>query len=719
MSKAWDLRRCVGWIKACKDAEDLRRAHAEIARKGSLQGIKGHIIATTLISGYAKCGAFAEARELLEIPLLLHHHQHHQHHHLLLQVPASQDITPWNALIAGYVERGRGEEAMRCLEELKREGRAPNAATYSCILKACGLDRDRRRGKRIHEEVLRHGLLLNNNLVEGGGDGNGGGGGSEDKNKMVLGASLVGMYVKWGDLGAARRALQALRNRNVVTWTCLAMGYAQQKIQKQDCFGAFDSLARMQAESSAPNLLALASVVKASASIEDASRGKQMHAMIAVAIRDREEQNKRIGSNTEEQLLLLLGSSLVSMYAKCGMLSEARRLLLDDCCGNAEIARDVVAWNALVSGYAHRGRGVEAVAAFERMKLRSILPDAFSFASALNACGRTLDLARGKRIHGQMMIMMMLLLSKEEDQQQQQQQQQEEEVDVVLGNALVDMYARCGDLESARRALRGLRVRNAASWNALIAGSVRNRSYLAAFDCFDRMRSEARPDSITFLCILQACGRIGAMHKGTRLHGEIASAGLLQHSMNLGNALIGMYARSDLLALAHRVLEDELPVRDAASWNTLISAYARRGQTQEAMCCFEHLRCEGLRPSRVSFAAVLNALARSGLSAEARAFFSSSFAAAECGCMGPTIQHYGCLLMASVCIGDLDSALALIKLTRRPWPDRALWVVLLGACNKWGNAKLGKLAFDRARSQANDPIDPSLLPLHLHPAAGL
>ena len=61
-------------------------------------------------------------------------------------------------------------------------------------------------------------------------------------------------------------------------------------------------------------------------------------------------------------------------------------------------ARDVVAWNAIISGYAQHGHGEEALNCFETMKSEGFSPDAITFTSVLNACAIMKFLDKGFNI---------------------------------------------------------------------------------------------------------------------------------------------------------------------------------------------------------------------------------------------------------------------------------------------------------------------------------
>jgi pentatricopeptide repeat protein len=261
--------------------------------------------------------------------------------------------------------------------------------------------------------------------------------------------------------------------------------------------------------------------------------------------------------------------------------------------------------------------------------------------------------------------------------------------DMVLGAALMDMYAKHGMLARAREVLEELMVRDVVVWNVLIAGYARQGQCHEASNCLSWL--SCAPDEATFICILSACGKIGAVDKGKQIHAEIVRRGLLETSLVLGNGLVDMYAKCGMLSKARQIL-DELPTRDVVSWNSLIAGYAQYGHGHEVLNCFEWMQCEGLDPDEVTCVCVLAACCRSGLVDEAEAIL------AEMGDkygIAPSLEL--CTYMVAIlgCIGRFDKALSMIEALRYAG-YATVWVALLGACSKWGNAKLAKLAFDRA-----------------------
>ena len=92
-----------------------------------------------------------------------------------------------------------------------------------------------------------------------------------------------------------------------------------------------------------------------------------------------------------------------------------------------------------------------------------------------------------------------------------------------VGTNLVDMYAKCGALVKSQQLLEKLSIQNAFSWNTLIAGYAQLAQIKEAIDCLEHMQLKGvSPNFATFICILKACGNIGAIHSGAQVHDRIA-----------------------------------------------------------------------------------------------------------------------------------------------------------------------------------------------------
>ncbi|KAH7421810.1 hypothetical protein KP509_13G076800 [Ceratopteris richardii] len=598
------LRAC-GILKALQNGEEI---HNEIARQGLLGC--DIVLGNALIDMYAKCGVLEKAQQVLqELPV--------------------RNVVSWNCLITGYVQLEQGRQALLCYDDMLRDGIPPDVVTFTCLLKACSYLKEIDKGEKIHSEIDRLHLL---------------------RKSVMLGTALVDMYAKCGALAKANSVLLGLPSRNVVTWNALITGYVQYGHGKE----AMICFKEMQQEGFEPGPVTLNCILKACHLAEDLDKGMQIHQQII--------KQGLLRNNP------MLGNALVDMYAKCSVLSKAHQVL-------EELpSRDVVTWNALVEGFIQQGQNEQALKCFYQMQLEGISSDAVSFASALKACGMLGAMAKGEEIH-EKITNNGLLAS-----------------DCMLGNALVDMYVKCDALSKAQQVLEELPSRNVITWSTLIAGFVEAGEGEEALKCFQQMQNEGlSPDAVTFACILKACGSIGAIDKGEQIHYEITKNGLLGSNVILGNALIDMYVKCGALSKAHKVLM-ELCSRNVVSWSSLIAGYAQRGEYEQAIDCFNQMQQDNIYPDAITISCVLSACRHLGLVEEGHKLFENM--STKYG-IRQDLDHYTSIIDLFGHAGRLDQAVRVIQ--KMPSQDHyAVWMALLGGCQKWSDLKLGRWAFEKA-----------------------
>ncbi|KAL9316316.1 hypothetical protein ACSQ67_017317 [Phaseolus vulgaris] len=224
--------------------------------------------------------------------------------------------------------------------------------------------------------------------------------------------------------------------------------------------------------------------------------------------------------------------SLITAYARCGRPACARKVF-------DEIPhRDLVSWNSMIAGYAKAGCAKEAVEVFGEMGRRDgFEPDEMSLVSVLGACGELGDLELGRWVEGFVVERGMALNS-------------------FVGSALISMYAKCGDLGSARRIFDSMATRDVITWNAVISGYAQNGMADEAISLFHAMKDDnVKENKITLTAVLSACATIGALDLGKQIN-EYASQRGFQHDIFVATALIDMYAKCGSLESAQRVFKE-------------------------------------------------------------------------------------------------------------------------------------------------------------------
>ena len=366
---------------------------------------------------------------------------------------------------------------------------------------------------------------------------------------------------------------------------------------------------------------------------------------------------------------MLLGSALVDMYAKCGAIEKAQETF------RQLRVRDVVSWTALIDANVRHGLGHEGLECFRNMQREGIMPNYVTYVCTLKACALIGSLEMGEEI--QVEICRRGLLKKN---------------GIVLGNALIDMYAKLGALEKARAVCDHLEDRDVVSWTILIDGYVQNGLANEALECFRKMEDEGVPPSeVSYICILKACSTLGSLEIGQDIDAQIRKLGLFQKDPGLANTLLHMYAKCGALEKAQEVFV-EIPFRDVVSWSALMAGYAQFGQAKVVMELTEKMRLEGILPDAVTFLVLLNACSHSGLTEEGEKLFVEM-------CMVyhllPSVEHYACMIDLFGRAGYFDRVqfFASLKFTS---DNLRLFLAILGACQKWVNVTLGRWAFEKS-----------------------
>ncbi|XP_078438604.1 tetratricopeptide repeat (TPR)-like superfamily protein [Wolffia australiana] len=371
---------------------------------------------------------------------------------------------------------------------------------------------------------------------------------------------------------------------------------------------------------------------------------------------------------------VFLNNSFINMYCKCGAMAEAQQIF------DGMLERDMVSWTALISGYSTSATPEKAISLFPRMLAGGFFPNAYTLASLVKACGA---MANGPPVCTLHCFSVKYGLNSS----------------VFVGSAMVDVYARQGRTDEARKLFLSLPAKNEVSWNALIAGFSREGDVDSAMESFVEMQRSSgffKASHYTYSSMFVACARIGSLEQGKWVHAHLVKSGCT-FTIFLGNTLLAMYAKSGAMDDARKLFQ-RLRNKDLVSWNTILTACAQHGLGREAGNLLKKMIEGGRRPNEVTFLAVLTASSRCGLLEQGEEFFKM---------MGnyeiaPRAEHYATMVDLLARAGLLLRAESFIS--EMPIkPTAAVWGALLGACRMHKNWKLGELAAMRALEL--DPLD--------------
>ncbi|WOL09647.1 hypothetical protein Cni_G18400 [Canna indica] len=576
-----------------------------------------------------------------------------------------RDQVSWNSLVAALCMFEMWELALEAFRSMQDESMQPSSFTLVSVSLACS-NLDRSDGTRLGKQL--HGYGLRNGAYSSG-------------NRFAFNA-LVAMYAKLGRVGDAVSLFQRFDNRDTVTWNTMISSLTQ-----NDRFAeAMAVLKQMVHAGIKPDGVTLSSALPACSFMEMLDAGKEIH---AYALR-----NDGLFLNT------FVASALVDMLCNFGLVEKGRKVF------DMISERRLGLWNAMISGYAQNGLDEEALKLFIEMEVvAGLTPNETTMASVLPACVRS-DAFRNKEdIHGYVVKRGM-------------------EGDKFVQNALMDMYSRVGKIEISQKIFAGMADRDVVSWNTMITGYIVSGCYSEAFSLMNEMQGNGnlsgegclyyKPNNITLITVLPACGSLAALGKGKEIHGY-AIRNALDSDVAVGSALVDMYAKCGCLGLARAVF-DRMPKRNVVTWNVLIMAYGMHGQGADAMELFELMLARGeVKPSAVTFIAALAACSHSGMVGRGMELFHRM--REDCG-VEPNADHYACAVDLLGRAGKLDEAYSLIS-TMDAGSDKAgAWSSLLGACRIHRHIELGEVAAKHLLELEPDEASHYVLLSNIYAACG-
>lgn len=247
--------------------------------------------------------------------------------------------------------------------------------------------------------------------------------------------------------------------------------------------------------------------------------------------------------------------------------------------------------------------------------------------------------------------------------------------DLVSWNTMIHGYASLGNVTEAKELFERMNDRDAISWSSMIGAYARSRQSNEAVRLFYEMQSIGIvPDKITMVSVLSACGDIGALGMGRMAH-QYLDRNRIEIDMKLGTSLINMYAKCGDIDSSLSVF-DSMEDKDVFAWSAVIMGLANHGSGELAIKFFSKMTDEGITPNDITFIGVLSACSHNGLVDTGQRYFHSMNLVYG---VAPKLEHYGCMVDMLARAGYVMEARQLIK--SMPFePDAVIWRALLGGC---------------------------------------
>lgn len=378
--------------------------------------------------------------------------------------------------------------------------------------------------------------------------------------------TMIVAYSNSRRLADAEQLFRSNPVKNTISWNALISGYCKSGSKVE----AFNLFWEMQSDGIKPNEYTLGSVLRMCTSLLLLLRGEQIHG-----------HTIKTGFDLDVNVV----NGLLAMYAQCKRISEAE-YLFDTMAGE----KNNVTWTSMLTGYSQNGFAFKAIECFRDLRRDGNQSNQYTFPSVLTACASVSACRVGVQVHGCIV-------------------KSGFKTNIYVQSALIDMYAKCRDLETARALLEGMEVNDVVSWNSMIVGCVRQGLTEEALSMFGRMHErDMKIDDFTIPSILNCFASSRTEMKiASSAHCLIVKTGYATYKL-VNNALVDMYAKRGIMGSALKVFEGMIE-KDVISWTALVTGNTHNGFYEEALKLFCNMRVGGIYPDQIVTASVLSASA--------------------------------------------------------------------------------------------------------------
>lgn len=527
-----------------------------------------------------------------------------------------KNIVLWNSMLGGYAQNGYAHEVLKLFSSMRNSRLQPDEFTFTSVLSACSCLEFLKMGCQLHSAIIKKNFVSN----------------------LFVGNALTDMYAKSGALKEARKQFELIRNRDTVSWNAIIVGYVQEEYEDK----AFHMFRMMNLQGILPDEVSLASILSACANIQSLKQGQQVHSLslksgletslyagsslidmyakcgaidaahkvfscmaqwsvvsmnTMIAAYGQSNLEKAINLFQEMHVIglkptgityaslldacsgpsmLIIGRQIHSLVLKRSLLYGGCDFLCVSLLGmymNSQCQQDAyilfsellkprsrVLWTVIISGLIQNNCCEKALQMYHQMRSENALPDQATFASVLRACAVLSSLSDGREMHTLIFHTGFHL-------------------DELTSSALVDMYAKCGDIESSVQVFQEMSSKNdVISWNSMIVGLAKNGFAEYALKIFDEMKqTQVMPDDVTFLGVLTACSHAGKVAEGRQVFDIMVHDYGFQPRVDHVACMVDLLGRWGFLKEAEEFINKQNFESDAMIWATLLGACRLHG----------------------------------------------------------------------------------------------------------------------------------------------
>lgn len=436
---------------------------------------------------------------------------------LILSLAPNRSVVTWTALIAGSVQNGRFTSALFHFSNMRRDSIQPNDFTFPCAFKASGSLRSPQVGKQLHALAVKSGQIRD----------------------VFVGCSAFDMYSKTGLMEEARKMFDEMPERNVATWNA----YLSNSVLEGRYGDALAAFIEFRHEGWEPNSITFCAFLNACAASSNLRVGRQLHGFV-------------VQSGFEADVSVANG--LIDFYGKCHQVGCSEIVF------SGILMPNSVSWCSIAASYVQNDEEEKACIVFLRARKEGTEPTDFLVSTVLSACAGLSALEVGRSVHAVAVKACV-------------------EGNIFVGSALVDMYGKCGSIEDAERTFDDMPERNLITWNAMIGGYAHQGQAKMAVTLFDEMTSDSHgvaPNYVTFVCVLSACSRAGAVNVGTEIFESMRGRYGIEPGAEHYACVVDLLGRAGMVDLAYGFIKS-MPIRPTVSvWGALLGACKMFGKPE-------------------------------------------------------------------------------------------------------------------------------------------
>lgn len=456
---------------------------------------------------------------------------------------------------------------------------------------------------------------------------------------LLCNTKLVSVYGSCGHVKYARLLFDRLRDPDLYSFKVMMRWYFLNDLYKE-ILEFYKCMRKCVKEH---DNVVFSIVLKACSELQDIDEGRKVHCQVVKA-------------GSPDGFVL---TGLVDMYAKCGEIEFSREVF------DETVDRNVVSWTSMIVGYVQNDCAQEGLILFNQMREALIEANQFTLGSLVTACTKLGFLHQGKWVHGHVIKIGL-------------------ERNSILVTALLDMYAKCGEIRDARSVFDELSAIDFVSWTAMLVGYAQRGYPNEALKLFtDKKWAGVLPNCVTITSVLSTCAQLGNLNMGKTVHSLGIKLGL--EGPAVINALVDMYAKCHMIEDARYIFET-VTDKNVIAWNSIISGYSQNGYSYRALELFHQMRSNSISPDAVTLVSVFSACASLG------SFQTGSSLHAYTIKEGLLLSnvHVGTALVNFYAkCGDADSARMVFDGMGEK--NTVTWSAMIGACGMQGDGS-GSLA---------------------------